>query len=661
MKQMIKTMMLAAAVALAGMAAFAAESDATWKELTGSTSGMTLDSGYYFIRENTTFSNATAGGSGLSIADKAIVYIYIPEGVTLTATGAAGSGTTGGGAGIHLPKTSTLNLIGSGTVNATGGAAAAGSDGKDGEMPSANFAGLAGIPNQDRLVRITCCSGNGGAGGAGGGGGGAGIGTPGGTGGAGGAGGSGFGENGTDPWRQDIQNGNYTLSGIVFGNGRAGVAGSAGGAAQEMGTLSIQSTITQEISGGAASATAGTYVNNATDIRTGVGKNLNNNVNYRFYAFPGAGGGGGGSGYAGANIGTGGGGGGGGGGGQAGGASLKSSGYTTAYVPQSYVGGGGTGNKNGTGSTSSSKIVKIINVSSIEDSAGGRYYQYDDNAVRYGGAGADAGAEKAAGTAEAPVYAVAYLDKDGAACGTATYAVGSATSITLPACEAGYKWVNTVYGKPCGEPSDLSSAPVAAFTGTINARNVYGDLTFKATKDGEEGNPWSVGGNVVAYMDGTGGLVVSGTGATGDFSKKNPAPWAAFADQIRSVTIEPGVTQIGSRFFKGCTRLGTVTGGKDLISVGENAFYQCMSLETIKLDNADVLDSLKNAIVYQTAIKEDGSLYTIPAITLPNCESVLYGTNDLSDPNSWQPVDSNKTMQASGYHFFKFVLKKIGE
>ena len=120
------------------------------------------------------------------------------------------------------------------------------------------------------------------------------------------------------------------------------------------------------------------------------------------------------------------------------------------------------------------------------------------------------------------------------------------------------------------------------------------------------------------------------------------------------------MTQIGSRFFKGCTHLGTVTGGKDLVSVGENAFYQCMSLETISLENADVLDSLKNAIVDQTAIKEDGSLYTIPAITLPNCESVLYGTVDLVEPK-WVAVPEGTTMEASGYHFFKFVLKKIGE
>ena len=34
------------------------------------------------------------------------------------------------------------------------------------------------------------------------------------------------------------------------------------------------------------------------------------------------------------------------------------------------------------------------------------------------------------------------------------------------------------------------------------------------------------------------------------------------------------------------------------------------------------------------------------------------GTNDLSDPSSWRPVDPSQTMEESGDHFFKYVLKK---
>lgn len=262
----------------------------------------------------------------------------------------------------------------------------------------------------------------------------------------------------------------------------------------------------------------------------------------------------------------------------------------------------------------------------------------------------------------ANAYTVAF-DGNGATGGaTASLSCTYDVAFTMPGCgftkDGGYAFTgwNTA--------ADGSGTAYAAGANCLNLSATQGatvTLYAQWAAEGAGGNPWSVGGDVVAYTNGTGGLVVSGTGAAGDFSKQSPAPWAAFADQIKSVTIADGVESIGSRFFKGCTRLGTVTGGKNLTSVGENAFYQCMSLETIQLDNADVLETLKNAIVYQTAIKKDGSLYTIPSITLPGCKAVLYGTNDLGDPNSWQPVDSDKTMEESGYHFFKFVLKKIEE
>ena len=68
------------------------------------------------------FTNSNAGGSGLTIQGK--VYLYVPQGVTVTCTGANASGQTGAGAGIELASGNALHLLGSGTVNATGGNAA---------------------------------------------------------------------------------------------------------------------------------------------------------------------------------------------------------------------------------------------------------------------------------------------------------------------------------------------------------------------------------------------------------------------------------------------------------------------------------------------------------------------------------------------------------
>ena len=86
--------------------------------------GYTLSSGVYYLTANETFNGSYDysgfyGRSGLTISGT--VYLYIPEGKTLTAIGGSGSGTTGGGAGIYVPSGSNLILFGGGTVNATGG------------------------------------------------------------------------------------------------------------------------------------------------------------------------------------------------------------------------------------------------------------------------------------------------------------------------------------------------------------------------------------------------------------------------------------------------------------------------------------------------------------------------------------------------------------
>ena len=79
----------------------------------GSTSGYTMtDGNTYVVQNSVSFSNSTAGGSGMTVADNATVVLYIPTNVTLTATGANGNGQTGGGAGIRVPVTATFVITG---------------------------------------------------------------------------------------------------------------------------------------------------------------------------------------------------------------------------------------------------------------------------------------------------------------------------------------------------------------------------------------------------------------------------------------------------------------------------------------------------------------------------------------------------------------------
>ena len=281
----------------------------------GSTSGHTLGSTgnttYYYVNSNLSFTNSNVGGSGLKI--QGTVYLYVPEGVTLTCTGANANGQTGAGAGIELASGNTLYLLGGGTVNATGGNAANGGSGGTG----GDATGSKGDWTQ---------TGAGGTGGTGGGGAGAGIGTRGGAGGSGGSGGAGYMYN--NGAQDDTQNGTH------------GSAGSAGSTAGAMGNLYwLQSFVHMTATGGSQGTSGG------SGGQRGRGYAYDG-YSYNVSVAGGGGGGGGGFGGAASNIGTGGPGGGGGGGG-AGGAQDWKPNSTGGFYDVTAYGGKGGQNANG--------------------------------------------------------------------------------------------------------------------------------------------------------------------------------------------------------------------------------------------------------------------------------------------------------------------------
>ena len=348
---------------------------ANWTALTeGSTTGKTLGTAgattYYYADASLTFSNSTAGGSGLTILGN--VYLYLPQGVTVTCTGANASGQTGAGAGIELAAGHALCLLGQGAVSATGGNAADGGDGLKG--------GDADWDNSNDW------SGTGGTGGYGGGGAGAGIGTRGGDGGAGGAGAASVISN----WNQ-----------WDYLGGGSGAAGQAGATAGSMGELYVaQSFGNLTVTGGAAASQSGSA--------GGAGKSaLYDGTGYNYTVAGGGGGGAGGFGGAASNIGTGGPGGGGGGGGASGNLDWSPEpGYYVVKAP----GGKGGQNANGTWAAAGAESIMNhnaiktgqvkINTSGWEDDK----YNYDSyvstQAVGTGGSG---GARGSASTSESTI------------------------------------------------------------------------------------------------------------------------------------------------------------------------------------------------------------------------------------------------------------------
>ena len=276
---------------------------ANWTQLNaGSSEGMTLGAAntttYYYANSNLSFTNSSVGGSGLTI--QGVVYLYLPEGVTITCKGANAGQPTGAGAGIELAEGNALYLIGQGAVNATGGNAADGVNGANGSD--------AGYDNSNYW------SGTGGNGGNGGGGAGAGIGSRGGDGGSGGAGAA------------------RVVSGYSHAGGGSGAGGNAGATADAMGNLYVTPSFVN------LTATGGTAANSCGSGGSAGKSVLYDAATYNYCAAGGGGGGGGGFGGAASNIGTGGPGGGGGGGGASGNLEWCNSGY---YVVSAPAGKGG--------------------------------------------------------------------------------------------------------------------------------------------------------------------------------------------------------------------------------------------------------------------------------------------------------------------------------
>ena len=251
-----------------------------------------------------------AGESAIAVEDGASAIINIKSGATLTVSGGNASGTTGAAPAIRVPETSTLYIVGDGTLVATGGAAANGGTGGDGST------GQIDIPN---------VKGRGGAGGAGGAGGGGGAPAIGGIGGAGGAGGSG----GDYTAWMPCDNTSYN------NNGNRGLEGSSGANGGGMGQVVILGNLTVRSTAGAAATSDGAGGANgekATDKGSGWD-----------YDYTGGGGGGGGGGARGqdAQYGIGGGGAGGAGGGGGGGGGTYCSSTTTPYITLWGAGGAG--------------------------------------------------------------------------------------------------------------------------------------------------------------------------------------------------------------------------------------------------------------------------------------------------------------------------------
>lgn len=85
-----------------------------------------------------------------------------------------------------------------------------------------------------------------------------------------------------------------------------------------------------------------------------------------------------------------------------------------------------------------------------------------------------------------------------------------------------------------------------------------------------------------------GELIISGTGEIPDYESANDAPWATQKPFIKTITIDEGITSIGSYSFANCDQLIEVNLPENLKSINSCAFSSCTSLKKMELPNTIV-------------------------------------------------------------------------
>ena len=123
----------------------------------------------------------------------------------------------------------------------------------------------------------------------------------------------------------------------------------------------------------------------------------------------------------------------------------------------------------------------------------------------------------------------------------------------------------------------------------------------------------SCGDNLTwSYNDGV--LTIQGTGQMDDYSVFE-APWYAYHEQIRAVTIGDGVTNIGESAFSHCSSMTGVTISDSVTSIGFGAFEFCSSMTSVTIPTS--VTSIGGAAFFECS--------SLTSVTLPDSITCLDG------------------------------------
>lgn len=147
----------------------------------------------------------------------------------------------------------------------------------------------------------------------------------------------------------------------------------------------------------------------------------------------------------------------------------------------------------------------------------------------------------------------------------------------VPPTETGPGTAAGIVCSECGE--------VLEGCGEIPALTAAEDAEDEALPDenGAFASAGTCGTNVSWTLDDSGTLTISGTGTMTNYSASSNPQWYSEREDIVNVVVDEGVTSIGEYAFYDCTSLESVSVSSTVKTVGSYAFNGCSSLETVTL------------------------------------------------------------------------------
>ena len=130
------------------------------------------------------------------------------------------------------------------------------------------------------------------------------------------------------------------------------------------------------------------------------------------------------------------------------------------------------------------------------------------------------------------------------------------------------------------------------------------------------------------YVESTGTLTISGTGAMWDYS--DYLPWVSY--NIKKVILEDGITSIGGCAFRDCSGLTSVTIPNSVTGIGEWAFQGCSGLTSVTIPNSvtDIGERAFQGCSGMTAVTIGNSVTSIGNSAFHGCSSLA----TITIPNS---------------------------